>query len=149
MAPYEGDPSGSNEDEVRFLIGDTAASPYLSDEEIEYLLAEHVVPIRAAYHGALAIASKLTAKGRIAVGTAEKDYGSIAQQFTEVAKSLAARGGAVGVSTSLGAVPYAGGLAGGTRQDGTEVGGLTMDKDWRNPGSVADPEDSDLLSEGS
>jgi hypothetical protein len=126
---YGNDPAGDVNDEVRFLCGDTSASPFLNDDEIEYLLAAHGTAIRAAYHGALAIVAKLTAKGRIAIGTAEKDYGTIAQQFRDVAASLAERGGAAGVSNGKGVAPWAGGLVGSTRDDGSTVV-LETDVNW-------------------
>jgi len=39
---YSGDPSSSDKDKIRFLIGDTDEfEPIMQDEEINYLIAEH------------------------------------------------------------------------------------------------------------
>ena len=109
--PYDGDPGGSIEDEVRFLIGDTDTTDELfSDDEIDYLVAEHETAIRAAYHGSLALAAKYAGMQDIAVGSAREEYGSMAQRFTDLSKSLAARGGDAGINTSKVGPPYATGL---------------------------------------
>jgi hypothetical protein len=56
---YSGDPSTSNVDAVRFLIGDTdIADPIMSNEEISWLLTQHGTPAKAAYHAALSAAGK-------------------------------------------------------------------------------------------
>lgn len=38
--PYGGDPANDTSDELRLLIGDTAASPVLSDAEVSYYLSQ-------------------------------------------------------------------------------------------------------------
>lgn len=140
---YGGSPADDVNDEVRFLCGDTSTTaPHLSDDEIEYLVTEYTVPVRAAYQAALAIAAKLTAKGKIAVGTAEKDYGAMAQQYKDIATQLADRGGAAGVSNGKGVAPWAGGIVGSTREDGSIV---TLDTavDW----SAHEVDNDDLLGQ--
>lgn len=107
---YGGEPAEEPTDEVRLLMGDTSASPFLSDDEVDYLLATYQLPIRAAYQGALLILTKLTGRGRIAIGTAEKDFGEIAERYEKIAESLKARGGAMGSETWKLGAPYAGGL---------------------------------------
>ena len=125
--PYEGDPGGSIEDEVRFLIGDTdTANELFSDDEIDYLVAEHETAIRAAYHGSLALAGKFSAKQDIAVGSARLEYASMAQKYTDLSKSLADRGGDAGVNSTRVGPPYASGLA----SDDNKLQSTAVD--WRN-----------------
>ena len=141
---YGGSPADDVNDEVRFLCGDTSTTaPHLSDDEIEYLVTEYTVPVRAAYQAALASAATLTAKGRISVGTAEKDYGEMARQFKEIADGLAERGGAAGVSNGKAVAPWAGGIVGSTREDGTTVV-LETDVDWENHDDGAAASDDTL-----
>jgi len=46
---YDGDPSVSSKDHVRFLIGDTySGDPLVSDEEINFALTQEANPYRAA-----------------------------------------------------------------------------------------------------
>lgn len=55
---YSGDPSDSDKDAVRFLVGDTDTTDQLiSDEEIAYLLVVHNGPGMAAVGAARAIAA--------------------------------------------------------------------------------------------
>lgn len=122
---YSGDPTSSALDEVRFLLGDTnESSEHVSDEEIDYLLATHSTPIRAAYHGSLALAAKYSGKQTISVGSASLDYGAVAARYTELSKTLAARGGAAG-SQQVGA-PW-------TAVD-VSASNLTMNPEWHNEG---------------
>lgn len=59
--PYSNDPENIPADQVRFLLGDTSASPDLSDSEIAYLLSsEGDNALRAAARGAEMIAARST-----------------------------------------------------------------------------------------
>lgn len=108
--PYSGNPGASQDDEVRFLVGDTdTAVPRLSDDEVTYLLATYTTPIRAAYQAALALAAKYGAKANKTVGPTSIQYQGIAQEYRELAASLAARGGAQG-SIPVPSAPLAGGI---------------------------------------
>jgi len=56
---YSGDPSSSNRDAVRFLVGDTdKCEPQLDDREIDFLLIQDGNPISAAACAADALAAK-------------------------------------------------------------------------------------------
>lgn len=88
---YSGDPSSSNKDAVRFIIGDTnTTDQLLSDEEINWLLTQYGSPIKTAYHACLAIAGKFARlvsqeAGRIKV-KAESKY----LQYKQLADELRA-----------------------------------------------------------
>ena len=58
---YSGNPSSSDRDAVRFLVGDTTSTdPLISDEEIAYLLVLYTEPPNAAVGAARAIAAKFS-----------------------------------------------------------------------------------------
>lgn len=92
---YSGDPSSSNKDAVRFLIGDTEPlDPILQDEEILWLLSEYGSPIKASYHAALTAAGKYARlvtqeAGRIKVKAEGKylQYKDLADQLRADIKS--------------------------------------------------------------
>ncbi len=86
---YTGDPSSSNKDAVRFIIGDTnTTDQLLSDEEINWLLGQYGSPSKTAYHACLAIAGKFARlvsqeAGRIKVKAESKylQYKQLADDF--------------------------------------------------------------------
>jgi hypothetical protein len=128
---YSGDPTASQRDEVRFLLGDTDGNPdfeMLSDGEVDYLLLTWNQPMRAAHAGALALEAKFT-KLNQSIGSVNVDYLSLAAQYRELAASLARRGGFTTIAT--GSIPLVGGMAGTPRSDGTPIV-LDTGIDWHN-----------------
>lgn len=94
---YSGNPSASNRDAVRFLIGDTdSTNELLQDGEIAFLLSQANDDIySAAASGCDVLASKFSSKsdtsksvGDLSLST---QYGSQAGQWREQAKMLRAR----------------------------------------------------------
>ncbi len=127
---YSGDPSSSQLDEVRFLLGDTDTSAEkLADDEITYLLGQWGDPIRAAHAGAMQLASVYAGKMNKSIGSTRLEYSTIFNQYVQIAKELAKRGGFT--SLAMSALPVAGGLAGAFNIDGT-TNELDMDVDWHN-----------------
>ena len=92
---YSGDPSSSDKDAVRFLIGDTdSTDPIMQDEEIVWLLSQHGTPSKAAYHAALSAAGKYARlvsqeAGRIKVKAESKfeQYRALSEQLREDMKT--------------------------------------------------------------
>ena len=128
---YSGDPTASQRDEVRFLLGDTDGNPdfeLLTDEEVDYLLLSWNQPMRAAHAGALALEAKFT-KLNQTIGSISVDYLGLANQYRELASSLAQRGGFTTIAT--GSIPLVGGMSGTTRADGTP-NVLDTGVDWHN-----------------
>lgn len=96
---YDGDPSESSLEEVRFLVGDTDKDePLLQDEEIEYLLSVFPDPGEGpAYITAAAAASAIAAKfskqmdksvGRLSIQYTQrhKQFVEMSDKFTNLAK---------------------------------------------------------------
>lgn len=105
---YSGDPSDSDKDKVRFLLGDTDMSGgcRLCDEEIEYLLETHETPERAAYYGALTLVTKYAGKMTKAVGSVRIEYGELFNHYQELAKALAGTFG-IAIGAAKAAAPWA------------------------------------------
>jgi hypothetical protein len=102
---YSGDPSASNLDEVRFLIGDTdSADALVQDEEINYAIATEANNRMAAVRIARALSSKLSRKVDKDVGDLKIKYSQMAKQFSDLAVFLEKE------AVSFGAIPYAGGI---------------------------------------
>lgn len=60
-ATYSGNPSSSDQDQVRFLLGDTNMSEAkFTDEEVDFLLSTWIDPILAAAEGAQVLSSSAT-----------------------------------------------------------------------------------------
>jgi len=91
---YSGDPTSSQRDEVRFLIGDVdEGEPLLSDEEIGYLLSKTGDVRRAAAQAARAIAARFSRQVDEAVGDIRLSLSKRAEQYWRLAAEL---GGAAG-----------------------------------------------------
>lgn len=129
------DPSSSLADAVRFLIGDNVEGedPTLSDEEIEFMLAECGNAVySAAVECAEALAAKFARKATSkSVGDLSLSYGSRATEMRAVADRLRAtanrRGGAMAAPW---AAPANLSRAPSTTDNGTEFRTGQMD----NPG---------------
>lgn len=94
---YTGDPSVSDRDKVRFLMGDIVATAEvtLSDEEIAYLLDTWNDDVyEAARNGCESLAARLTGKATTSKSVGDlslsKDYSGAASRFREQAASILA-----------------------------------------------------------
>lgn len=104
---YTGNPSDSNKDEVRFLIGDTDFDDQLvEDEEINYAIAVEANNTLAAIRIARALAGKFSRKVDKSVGDLRLSYSQQAKNFRELAKFLENSN-----STATIPIPYAGGIS--------------------------------------
>lgn len=126
--PYGGNPASSTADALRFQVGDTDNDDLLlSDEEIDYLVAQHPTLLRAAANAARTIAAKYARQV-----DSEIDQIRILAQFrfehyTDLAKELdkqASLGGS-------GAMALGGVYAGGISKSDKEL--LTDDTDAVQP----------------
>lgn len=103
---YSGDPSDSQLDEVRFLIGDTdTTDQLLQDAEINYLLTTEGSVLGAAYRSALAIVAKLSREFDQAVGSVKYNLSQRVKQYNDLVLSLKAQ---LGIS---GSIPFVGGIS--------------------------------------
>lgn len=101
---YSGDPSSSNQDAVRFAIGDTdSADQLITDEEIAYLLTDSTVTA-ASIAACEALAAKFARQVDRSVGNLSLSSSQRAAQFRELAATLRKRTGYL-------ARPYAGGIS--------------------------------------
>lgn len=139
---YTGDPSSSDKDTVRFLIGDTdTSSEQLSDEEIAYLITEHGSAQAAAIAGCEALQAKYARQADQKTGDISISYSQLSKHYQQLATTIRNR-------LSILATPYAGGISYADREtDNTdtdrvdpafEVGGMdneprpTLRKEWES-----------------
>lgn len=103
---YSGDPSSTDRDAVRFLIGDTDnTSQLITDEEISYMLAQEGSSSSAAARICRSLAAKYARYTDQSVGDLSISYSQRYKQFSELAAQLeSAAGSRVGI-------PYAGGIS--------------------------------------
>lgn len=103
---YSGDPSESDLNEVRFLVGDTdSTDQLLTDEEIEWALTEESNTILVAAKLARALAAKYSRKVDKSVGDLKISYSQLSKQFSSLADDLEDKGG---IASGL---PYLGGIS--------------------------------------
>lgn len=88
---YSGDPSSSDKDKVRFLIGDTDSSdPQLQDEEILWMLSENETIYVAASHCVYGLISKYSRLAQSkSVGDLSISYANRVENYKAVASRLA------------------------------------------------------------
>lgn len=103
---YSGDPSISDLDAVRFLVGDTDSSdPQISNEEITFLLAQEGNTYKAAAGAAKSIMAKYARLADKSVGDLSISYSQRQAAYEKLAESLT-------TSASMrSAVPLAGGIS--------------------------------------
>ncbi len=90
---YNHNPSGSNRDAVRFLVGDTDFNAQMVlDEEITYALAEEGNVHLAASLVAKAIAGKFAVRVDRNIGDLKISFGQRQKHFMDLATSLHAHG---------------------------------------------------------
>lgn len=112
MWTYSGDPSSSDKDEVRFLVGDTDTADQLaSDEEINYALATWLPVYGTKFWVAAAVAEQIA--GKFARETSYSadgvsiNLGELQQKFNERAVQLRA----AHHSLLVGGTPDVGGIS--------------------------------------
>lgn len=103
---YSGDPSATNRDAVRFLIGDTDnTSQLVTDEEIAYMLTQEGSTSSAAARVCRSLAAKYARFMDQSVGDLNISYSQRFKQFSEMASKLESD-----ASSRVG-IPYAGGIS--------------------------------------
>lgn len=103
---YSGDPSSTNRDAVRFLIGDTDnTSQLVTDEEIAYMLTQEGSTSSAAARVCRSLAAKYARFMDQSVGDLNISYSQRFKQFSEMAAKLESD-----ASSRVG-IPYAGGIS--------------------------------------
>lgn len=101
---YSGDPTSSALDALRFHIGDTeSATPLLSNEEINYVLANNASLNRQLAACFETIGRKLLQRPNFALDKWREDRHEVAKSFLEQAKELRKKSAAQGI--------YAGGIS--------------------------------------
>lgn len=104
---YSGNPSASDNDEIRFLTGDVDTTDQLvSDEEIAYAIAQEANNVKAAVRVCYAIAMKFARKADKAVGDLKINYSQQYKQYLDMADTLDSK-----IAAVEGAIAYAGGIS--------------------------------------
>lgn len=107
--PYSGNPDGSPEDAVRFLLQDTSTSEQITDAELNWLLSQNGSNVyKAAALGAELLASKFRNAKTKTVGALSITYDLSAERYADLAKRLRAQI-AKGLTSTI--VPYSGGIS--------------------------------------
>lgn len=103
---YSGDPSASNSDNVRFLIGDTdITDQQLTNEEITAMLTAHGSVYPAAIACLEALVAKYARKVDKSMGDLSISYGRLADNYRSMLTDLRRR------ATIETCTPYAGGIS--------------------------------------
>lgn len=90
---YSGDPSASDQDAVRFEIGDTIENQHLlEDEDILYALSKEGTVLKAAARCAEALAARFASREDFRGATINTSKATISSKFMAMAKRLRARG---------------------------------------------------------
>ena len=123
------DPSLGGHHEIRFLIGDTvAATPLLSDGEINYVIAQGLSTYESAARCCEAIAAKLAQEVNIAV------TGEMQAQLGQRRGAFLAQAAVLRLQVGKLAMPFAGGIDQASKdlysQDSSRVGSVF----WRGQG---------------
>jgi|SRR5690606_24112387 len=94
---YSGNPSTSEKDEVRFLLGDTSQDdPLLQDEEIEYLLDQHDgSALTAAVEGCERIIAKLSREADMSSGATSISASQRRKHYADLLTQLRRRAGRI------------------------------------------------------
>ena len=104
---YSGNPSASQKDEVRFLLGDTVASKaMMTNNEINYLITSEGGPVQAAIAGALQLAAKFSRQCDETVGKVSKDYSQRSKAYLALADRLKRK-----LAQSNSFTPFGGGIS--------------------------------------
>lgn len=109
---YDGDPTSSSVNQVRFYAGDTDRElAEIDDKEIEAALADQVDERLSAAVLLDALAAKYARKADVSVGDVSKSYGDISDKLAKRAEDLRTRAG------TLAATPFFGGLSKSGKSD--------------------------------
>jgi hypothetical protein len=104
---YSGDPTNSEVDQVRFLIGDIGPTDWLlSDDEIRFLLTLDDDPVIVAAMAAEGIGSRYAGKGSKTVGDLSIDFTQKAKGYYDLAAALRDRANSAQTNPPM---AYAGG----------------------------------------
>lgn len=105
---YSGNPSDSDKDAVRFLIGDTNEDcKLINDEEINYLLSEENTPLQAAIRACQSISGQYSRLADRTIGDYSEKYSQKAKNYLELADKLQAQANKTGINP----IPYAGAIS--------------------------------------
>jgi hypothetical protein len=105
---YTNDPSASQEDAVRWLVGDTdPADPKLADGEVSFALTMEGNPTMAAARCAQALQAKYAAKIDKVVGDLQVSFSQKAAAFGALAAELRSRGLQGGIRIKAGGTSVA------------------------------------------
>ena len=100
---YGNDPSNSDLDAVRLLLGDTDSSkPQMSDEELNYFISEYTTVQMAASMAARSLASKYARLVTKEVGDLRIEYSDLYRHYLDLAGSLLEQAALEGASPFLG-----------------------------------------------
>lgn len=103
---YSGDPSHSNRDQVRFLIGDTSKhDQILQDAEINWVLTQYNAPMNAAIRCCEVITAKFSRLSDESVGSVSKSFSQKADSYRKLRKDLVRR------LMTEDCTPYCGGIS--------------------------------------
>lgn len=101
---YDGDPTSSDINQVRYYTGDTdQATAQIDDREIEAALTESTNPRIAAAICLEALSSKYSMRANITVGEVSEDLGEISEKLKAAAEAMRTEAGKH-------ALPFFGGL---------------------------------------
>ena len=103
---YSGDPSSSERDELRFIIGDTDSSDQqFSDEELDYLLTEYGSPLAAAVPAIEALIAKYSRYADQRTGDISISYSKRVDQYNDLLDTIKEK------LATADARPYCGGIS--------------------------------------
>lgn len=106
---YSQDPSTSDKDAVRYLVGDTDEdNPLITDSEINYVLSIESNVVRASAIVAENIAGKFSRKVDRSIGDYSESFSDLSQQYFNLAERLRQQSKK---TKTFKAVPFAGGIS--------------------------------------
>lgn len=103
---YSGDPTSSDGDKLRFLLGDTDPNyPVFTDSEVAYLLAQYPDPLVAAIAGCQSLIARYASQVDRSIGALSISAGQRVEHYTALLATLQ------GQQAMTTAIPWAGGLS--------------------------------------
>lgn len=108
-ATYSGDPSTSNTDAVRFLVGDTGPVNFeMQDEELAYLLTINSSPLSAAAAAADALCARFASQVDELTGDIQRKCSQRAEAYGKLAEKLRTQSQS---PLTTNPIPFAGGTS--------------------------------------
>ena len=106
---YGGNPATDTTDAIRLAIGDTSASPVLTDDEIDYYYSTYGSVLLAASHAAGDLAGRYANRVSKKVGSRSIENDQLFQHYSALADKLLARyrsilAGSIIVPTTIGVI---------------------------------------------